>query len=68
MMHNSMETELNSLRNQILKLKEKLDKIPMPFKFLYKPPGEDVHWNLVEYLDSIDARLRKLEDGSTDRT
>lgn len=67
MMHNSMETELNSLRNQILKLKEKLDKIPMPFKFLYKPPGEDVHWNLVEYLDSIDARLRKLEDGSTDR-
>lgn len=68
MMHNSMEIELNSLKSQILKLKEKLDKIPMPFKFLYKPPGEDVHWNLVEYLDSIDARLRKLEDGSTDRT
>lgn len=68
MMHNSMEIELNSLKSQILKIKEKLDKIPMPFKFLYKPPGEDVHWNLVEYLDSIDARLRKLEDGSTDRT
>lgn len=68
MMHNSMEIELNSLKSQILKIKEKLDKIPMPFKFMYKPPGEDVHWNLVEYLDSIDARLRKLEDGSTDRT
>lgn len=68
MMHNSMEIELNSLKSQILKLKQKLDKIPMPFKFMYKPPGEDVHWNLVEYLDSIDARLRKLEDGSTDRT
>lgn len=68
MMHNSMEIELNSLKSQILKLKQKLDKIPMPLKFMYKPPGEDVHWNLVEYLDSIDARLRKLEDGSTDRT
>jgi len=37
---------------------------------MYRPPGEDVHWNIVEYLDSVDKRLRRLEEinGITDRS
>lgn len=63
-----IEMELNFFRNELKGIKEKLNKIPMPFKFMYKPPREDSHWNLVEYLDSIDERLRKLEDGITERS
>lgn len=61
-----IETELNFFRSELKGIKEKLNKIPMPFKFMYKPPREDTHWNLVEYLDSIDDRLRKLENAITD--
>lgn len=59
------QQEINSFKIEIEKIKEKLNQIPIPFKFMYKPPREDTHWNLVEYLDSIDERLRKLEDGQT---
>ena len=68
MINQQIQMELNSFKIELQGIKEKLNKIPMPFKFMYKPPGEDIHWNLVEYLDSIDARLRKLEDGITERT
>jgi len=62
MWNNEHQKELNSFRTELNKIKEKLNKIPVPFKFMYKPPREDCHWDLVEYLDSIDERLRKLED------
>lgn len=63
-----IEKELNILKVSMLKLQEKINKIPMPFKFMYKPPGEEEHWNLVTYLDSIDQRLKKLEDDVTKRS
>lgn len=68
MLNYEIQKELNSLKIKLEAVTEKLNKIPMPFKFMYKPPGEDVHWNLVEYLDSIDARLRKLEDGNNNNS
>lgn len=68
MLNQETATVLNSFRNELNIIQEKLRHIPIPFKFMYKPPGEDTHWNLVEYLDSIDARLKKLENGITDRT
>jgi hypothetical protein len=45
-------------------LKEKLDNIPVPFKFMYRPPHREFHMNLTEYLDEIDERLRKLENNA----
>lgn len=68
MLNYEIQKELNSLKIKLEAVTEKLNKIPMPFKFMYKPPGKDVHWNLVEYLDSIDARLRKLEDGNNNNS
>jgi len=61
---NNLERELSSLRNELLVIKAKLDQIPVPFRFMYKPPQEEHHKNLVQYLDSIDARLRRLEENA----
>lgn len=57
-----MEEQVNSLTRTVNNLKQKLDKIPMPFKFMYKPPEREEHMNLVEYLNEIDRRLKEVED------
>jgi len=57
-----MEERLNSLTRLVNSFKEKLDQIPMPFKFMYKPPNREEHINLVEYLNEIDKRLKEVED------
>ena len=70
MWNNPIEQELNIFRSELKKIKEKLNQLPVPFKMMYRPPGEDVHWNVVEYLDNVDKRLRRLEEinGITDRS
>ena len=57
-----MEERLNSLTRLVNSLKEKLDQIPMPLKFFYKPPEREEHMNLVDYLNEIDRRLKEVED------
>ena len=57
-----MEEQVNSLTRTVNNLKQKLDKIPMPFKFMYKPPEREDYMNIVEYLNEIDKRLKEVED------
>lgn len=47
-------------------MKEKLDEIPLPFKFMYRPPGHEFHMNLVDYLNQIEERLQTLEKNASD--
>jgi hypothetical protein len=46
-------------------LKSKLDQLPVPFKMMYRPPQREEYVNIVEFLDELDERLRKLENGNT---
>jgi hypothetical protein len=57
--------EWNSLVKIVQKLKSKVEQIPVPFKFMYRPPSREEYVNIVEFLDEIDERLRKLENGNT---
>ncbi len=57
--------EWNSLVKVVQKLKDKIDNIPVPFKFMYKPPSREEYVNIVEFLDELDQRLKKLENGNT---
>ena len=57
--------EWNSLVKIVQKLKDKIDNIPVPFKFMYKPPSREEYVNIVEFLDELDQRLKKLENGNT---
>jgi hypothetical protein len=57
--------EWNSLVRLVQNLRGKLDQIPVPFKMMYKPPQREKYVNIVEFLDEIDERLRKLENGNT---
>jgi hypothetical protein len=43
-------------------IEEKLNQIPIPFKLMYRPPEAEHHVNVVQYLDEIDKRLKKLEN------
>lgn len=61
MLNSQIQMELTSLQRTVSKLKEKLDQIPLPFKFMYRPPGQEFHMNLVDYLNQIEERLQKLE-------
>jgi hypothetical protein len=56
-----MEEQLNSLTRLVNSLKNKIDKIPMPLKFMYRPPERE-HMNLVDYLNEIDRRLKEVEE------
>lgn len=67
-MNQEIEKALSSFRIELDGVKAKLAQIPIPFKFMYRPPHEEHHINLVQYLDSIDERLRKLEDAITNGT
>jgi hypothetical protein len=67
MLNQEMEERLSSLTRVVNSLRSKLDQIPLPFKFMYRPPGRDFHLDLVAYLNEIEERLQKLEkDASTD--
>lgn len=57
--------EWNSLVKLVQNLKAKLDQLPVPFKMMYKPPQREEYVNIVEFLDELDERLRKLENGNT---
>lgn len=61
MWNHEMEEQLSSLTRVVNTLKTKLDQIPLPFKFMYRPPGREFHMNLVDYLNEIEERLQKLE-------
>jgi hypothetical protein len=57
-----LNQKLSFLEKRIEKIEEKLNQIPIPFKLMYKPPGEEHHVNIVQYLDKIDKRLKELEE------
>ncbi len=57
--------EWNSLVKIVQSLKSKLDQLPVPFKMMYRPPQREEYVNIVEFLDELDERLRKLENGNT---
>ena len=57
--------EWNSLVKLVQNLKGKLDQLPVPFKMMYRPPQREEYVNIVKFLDEIDERLRKLENGNT---
>jgi hypothetical protein len=57
-----LNQKLSFLEKRIERIEEKLNQIPIPFKLMYKPPGEEHHVNIVQYLDNIDKRLRELEE------
>ena len=57
--------EWNSLVKIVQNLKSKLDQLPVPFKMMYRPPQREEYVNIVEFLDELDERLRKLENGNT---
>jgi hypothetical protein len=42
-------------------MEEKLNQLPIPFRLMYKPPGEKEHVNIVQYMDEVDKRLKELE-------
>jgi uncharacterized FlaG/YvyC family protein len=56
--------EWNSLVKTVQQLKKKLDQIPIPFKFMYKPPSREEYVNIVEFLDELDKRLKRLEENA----
>lgn len=56
--------EWNSLVKLVQSFKNKLDQLPVPFKMMYKPPQREEYVNIVEFLDELDERLQKLENGN----
>lgn len=52
---------LNLLETKVKRMEEKLNQLPIPFRLMYKPPGEKEHVNIVQYMDEVDKRLKELE-------
>ena len=46
---------------------EELNSYLSKMKLMYRPPGGD-YMLITDYLDSIEERLRRLEDASTSST
>ena len=46
---------------------EELNSYLSKMKLMYRPPGGE-HMSITDYLDNVEARLRRLEDASTSRT
>jgi hypothetical protein len=42
-------------------MEEKLNQLPIPFRLMYRPPGENEHVNIVQYMNEVDKRLKELE-------
>lgn len=54
--------KLNLLEIRIERIEEKLNQLPIPFRLMYKPPGQEHHVNIVQYMDEVDKRLKELEN------
>lgn len=52
---------LSLLETKVKRMEEKLNQLPIPFRLMYRPPGETEHVNIVQYLDEVDKRLKDLE-------
>jgi len=52
---------LNLLETKVKTMEEKLNQLPIPFRLMYRPPEKEHHVNVVQYLDEVDKRLKKLE-------
>jgi hypothetical protein len=59
--------KLNSLEIRIARIEEKLDRLPFPFRLMYRPPGHENHVNIVQYMDEVDKRLKELESNGKNR-
>ena len=53
--------KLNLLEIRVNAMEEKLNKLPIPFRLMYRPPEKEHHVNVVQYLDEVDKRLKELE-------
>jgi hypothetical protein len=52
---------LSLLESKIARIEEKLNQLPIPFRLMYRPPDETEHVNIVQYLDTVDKRLKEIE-------
>ena len=53
---------LISLQKKIENLEEKVNELSEPLELMYRPPEKGNHVNIVEYLNEIDSRIKKLEN------
>lgn len=60
-MEDLLMQRLNLLETKVKRMEEKLNQLPIPFRLMYKPPGEKEHVNIVQYMDEVDKRLKELE-------
>jgi len=56
-----LNLKLSFLEKRIERIEEKLNQLPIPFRLMYRPPGEKEHVNIVQYMDEVDKRLKELE-------
>lgn len=56
-----LNQRLGYLEARLTAIEEKLAQIPIPFKLMYKPPEEEKHLNLVEFLDQVNDKLKDIE-------
>lgn len=59
-----LNQRLNYLESRIELLERKVAQIPIPFKLMYRPPYQENHMDIVEYLDKIDKRLEQIENNN----
>jgi hypothetical protein len=52
---------LSLLEIKVARIEEKLNQLPIPFRLMYRPPEQEQHVNIVQYMDEVDKRLKELE-------
>ncbi len=57
-----LNQRLNYLEARLTAIEEKLAQIPIPFKLMYRPPEHKEHIDIVDYLNAVDAAIKKLND------
>lgn len=53
---------LISLQKKLEILEERVNELSEPLELMYRPPEKGEHVNIVEFLNEIDNRLKKLEN------
>lgn len=50
------------LQNKIKDLEKVVNNLSEPLELMYRPPERGDHVNIVEYLNEIDSRVKKIEN------
>lgn len=59
---NQVKEMLISLQKKLEILEERVNELSEPLELMYRPPERGEHVNIVEFLNEIDSRLKKLEN------